>query len=121
MSDILNFTNLIAYQKAHTLVLEIYKITSKFPKTEQFCLVNQIRRAGISVTSNIAEGFARMTAKDKIHFYGMSRGSLLELQSQIFIGKDLNYLSTEDYKNTEEKITEVNKLLLGIIKSAKNY
>ncbi len=121
MSDILNFTNLVTYRKAHELVIEIYKITKKFPEDERFCLVNQIRRAGISVTSNIAEGFARMTAKDKAHFYSMSRGSLLELQSQIFISKDLGYLLEKDHKELEIKIIEISKLISGIIKSARDY
>ena len=77
MSNISNFTDLIAYKKAHELVIEVYKITKKFPEDEKFGLTNQIRRAGISITSNIAEGFARMTAKDKAHFYGIALLNLL--------------------------------------------
>jgi len=96
MSKVLNFTDLIAYKKAHELVIEVYKITKKFPEDEKFCLISQIRRSGVSITSNIAEGFARMTAKDKANFYGISRGSLLELQSQLIISKDLGYLSNNE-------------------------
>ena len=121
MAKILNFTDLIAYKKAHELVIEVYKITKNFPDDEKFCLISQIRRAGISVTSNIAEGFARMTAKDKANFYGISRGSLLELQSQLLVSKDLGYLSSDDYINLEQKIIETGKLISGIIRSATNY
>lgn len=121
MSNITNFTDLTAYKKAHGLVIEVYKITKRFPLDEKFGLVNQIRRASVSITSNIAEGFARMTAKDKAHFYGMSRGSLLELQSQLLISKDLGYLSLMDCERMNVHIIETSKLISGIIRSARDY
>jgi four helix bundle protein len=121
MGEIKSFTDLFAYKKAHSLVLDVYKLTKYFPSDERFGLVNQIRRAGVSVTSNIAEGFARNTAKDKIHFYTMSRGSLLELHSQLLISRDLKYLDTKDLNRLEPNIIEVSKLISGIIKSAKDY
>ncbi len=93
MTKIQTFKDLTAWQQAHNLVLFIYKITDSFPKTELFALNTQMRRAAISITSNIAEGFGRSTSKDKRHFYTISKGSLLELDSQIAIANDLQYIT----------------------------
>jgi four helix bundle protein len=76
-----NFTHLIAWQKSHELVLNIYKILKKLPNEEKFALADQMRRSSISITSNIAEGFSKNTKKDKVQFYTISKGSLSELQS----------------------------------------
>lgn len=84
-----NFTDLIAWQEAHKLVLLIYKITDQFPQKEIYALTSQMRRAAISVTSNIAEGFSRKSSKEKIQFYYMSTGSLAELQNQLIVSKDI--------------------------------
>src|SRR3990167_241538 len=77
------FTDLNVWREAHKLVLEIYKLTQKFPEGEKFGLTIQLRRAAISITSNIAEGFSRKTDKEKIQFYRMSLGSLMEVQNQL--------------------------------------
>jgi four helix bundle protein len=77
-----SFTDLIAWQKAHELVLSVYKKTEKFPQKETYSLTDQMRRAVISITSNVAEGFARKSDKEKIKFYYASLGSLTELQNQ---------------------------------------
>ncbi len=87
------FSDLDAWKKSHEAVLYIYKITKKFPKNEIFGFTNQMRRAGISAESNIAEGFRRNTAKDKQHFFAISKGSLIELQSQAITAPDLLYIS----------------------------
>lgn len=113
------FTDLIAWQKSHELTLLIYKITDKFPAKEIYSLTNQIRRSAISIVSNIAEGFSRQTLKEKIQFYYIALGSNTELQSQILISKDLNYVSELDFKSTHEKITTTNKLINGLIKKLK--
>ncbi len=116
-----NFTDLTAYQKAHQLVLETYQHTNDFPDDEKFCLTNQMRRAGISVTSNIAEGFSRNSSKDKSHFYAIAKGSLTELQSQCMIAKDLHYLNKDQYRTLENKMIETARLISGLIKSALNH
>ncbi len=82
-----SFTDLNAWKEGHKLVLEIYKFTQKFPKEEQFGLTNQLRRAVVSFTSNIAEGFSRNSYKEKLQFYSMALGSLTEVQNQLLVGK----------------------------------
>jgi four helix bundle protein len=88
-----SFTDLIVWQKAHQLVLVIYQLTKEFPKEELYSLVDQMRRAVVSITSNIAEGFGRQSYKEKIQFYYLASASLTELKNQILIAKDLGYLS----------------------------
>src|ERR1035437_4810950 len=93
-----SFHDLKAWQEANVLVLMVYKCTEAFPDKEKFGLTNQLRRAVISVTSNIAEGFGRQTAKEKIQFYYPSNGSLLEIKSQLFAGRDLKYLTDINFE-----------------------
>lgn len=114
---ICSFKDLNAWKNAHNLALKIYQITKKFPADEIYSLTSQMRRAVISIASNIAEGFSRKTKKDKIHFYIMSLGSLTELQSQIEISRDLHYLNEGDYFELNEKTIVVHKLINGLIKS----
>lgn len=90
-NKIKSFTDLNAFKEAHKLALLIYKTTKYFPKEEKFSLIDQMRRAAISITSNIAEGFSRNTIKDKCQFYTLAQGSLSELQSQLLLAKDLGY------------------------------
>ncbi|MBM3257256.1 MAG: four helix bundle protein [Candidatus Liptonbacteria bacterium] len=114
-----NFTDIIAWQEAHTLVLMIYRITKKFPKEELFSLVDQMRRCIISVSSNIAEGFGRQSYREKIQFYSIAQGSVAELQSQLYAGKDLGYVSAGDFGVAYEQSIKVNKLVNGLIKGAR--
>ena len=90
---ITSFTQLIAWQKAHRLVLVIFKISEKFPKAQQYILTSQILRSAISITSNIAEGFSRQSKKEKIQFYSVAKGSLTEIQNQLLIARDVEYIS----------------------------
>ena len=115
------FSDLNAWKYGHILVLAIYKITGKFPKEEIFCLTSQIRRCAVSVTSNIAEGFSRQTYKDKIYFYSISLGSLTELQNQILIARDLDYINNRELPGLYDQTIVVHKLLNGLIKSSKNH
>lgn len=115
-----SFTDLNAWKYAHTLVLEVYCITKDFPKEEVFGLTNQMRRCVVSVSSNIAEGFSRQSLKDKTQFYCISQGSLTELQSQLLIAKDVNYLSNDKFHELADKTVVVHKLLTGLIKSTRN-
>lgn len=112
------FTDLVAWQEAHRLVLDVYKLTEKFPSEEKFGLTNQIRRAVVSVTSNISEGFSRNSAKEKSQFYRMSLGSLAEVQNHTIVAKDLKYMSSADLNEAFERIILVNKLLRGLLKSS---
>jgi len=107
------FKELIVWQKAHQLTLEIYNITKNFPKYEEFILVNQMRRCVVSVPSNIAEGFKRKSLKDSLHFYNMAEGSLEELKYQLLLAKDLSYIKEEKYNELIDFAEEVGKLLYG--------
>jgi four helix bundle protein len=109
------FTSLIAWQKAQELVIEIYQHTKSFPKDEQFGLTNQIRRAAVSITSNIAEGYGRSGDKEKTQFFSIALGSLSEVESQIFIARDLHYLSTNESEKIITQTTEVGKIIHGLI------
>ncbi len=116
-----SFTDLVAWKEAHKLVLEIYQITKQFPKNELFGLVSQMRRAAVSISSNIAEGFSRSSYKDKINFYAMSLGSLTELQNQCLVAKDIDYLSVELFEQITLQTVKVHKIINGLIKSSRKY
>lgn len=116
-----SFTDLIAWKEAHKLVLEIYKSTESFPKIEIFGLVMQMRRAVISITSNIAEGFSRKSLKDKNKFYLMAKGSLTELQNQILASRDIGFLSKEEFNKLADRTVIVHKLINGLLKSSFDY
>lgn len=120
-NKIKSFTDLNAWKEAHRLVLQIYKITKDFPKEEMFGLTNQIRRAVISITSNIAEGFSRNSYKEKVQFYAISLGSLTELQNQLLAARDIGYLSNDKFKIIADQTVVTSKLLNGLIKSAKSF
>ena len=111
------FTDLIVWQEAHRLVLETYKLTKEFPREEIFALTDQMRRASVSIVSNIAEGFGRWKPKDKGHFYQQAHGSLTELKSQILIARDLGYISKEQSSMLMEQSDKTHILLQGLMKS----
>lgn len=109
------FHEIIAWQKAHLLVLEIYKITKTFPKTELFGLTSQMRRCAVSIPSNLVEGFKRRSTKDSIYFYNISEGSLEELKYQLILSCDLKYISPATLQDLQSFTNEVGKLLHGWI------
>lgn len=113
-----SFTDLKTWQEGHKLVLMIYDITKIFPKEEQFGLTNQIRRAVISVTSNVAEGFSRSSGKEKTQFYLMALGSLTEVQNQLLVAKDVKYIGSSVFSSLADQSILVSKLLNGLIKSS---
>lgn len=113
------FNDLEVWQQAYRLALSIYKITKVFPKDEQFALTSQMRRAVVSISSNIAEGFSRQSIADKCHFYAMSHGSLTEIQSQLYIAKGVEYIGDTSFSETYSQTIGVHKLLTGLIKSTK--
>lgn len=120
MEKIQKFKDLIAWQEAHKLVLKIYTLTKTFPREELFVLTSQLRRASISVSSNIAEGFTRNSKKDKSYFYLISKGSISEVESQLTVAKDLGYVSESDFRNCESQMSRVDRLASGLIKSAQD-
>lgn len=97
----------------------IYNITKTFPKEEIFGLTSQIRRCAVSITSNIAEGFSRQSYKEKLQFYSIAPGSTTELQNQLLIVKDINYITKEQFQDIAEQSVKVHKIINGLIKSSK--
>ncbi|KPJ56003.1 hypothetical protein AMJ49_05920 [Parcubacteria bacterium DG_74_2] len=113
------FTDLIVWQEGHKLVLMIYIETKNFPGEEKYGLIDQMRRAVVSFTSNIAEGFSRRSSKDKYHFYINAKASMTELQNQLLIARDINYLSKESFDKIAEQSIVANKLLTGLLKATR--
>ena len=109
------YEDLIAWQKAKAFAAEIYRATEHFPKVEIYGLTSQLRRAAVSVPSNIAEGQGRLTKGEFCHFLGQARGSLLEVETQLLIALDLNLLSEAEFKTLRMKSLEVRKILNGLI------
>lgn len=110
-----SFRNLNAYIKAKELVSIVYTLIKKFPKEEQYALCDQLRRAVISIPSNIAEGSGRLTTKDQSHFYSIAYGSLMEILAQLDVACDLGYITTEEFQHLEELIDVEAKLLTGLV------
>lgn len=114
------FTDLNTWKEGHNLVLMIYIVTDKFPNKEMFSLTSQMRRCVISITSNIAEGFGRQGIKEKIQFYYMALGSVAELQNQLFIARDVSYLTKIEFDKLYFQTTTVHKMIGGLIRSIRN-
>lgn len=113
MSEIKTYKDLIVWQKSIALVSDVYKLVRSFPDDEKYGLSSQIKRSSVSVPSNIAEGYGRSSRKNYIQFLRISRGSLFELETQILIGKKLNFINnSEEIDNT---ITEISKMLNSLI------
>ena len=114
-----SFTDLEVWHEGHKLVLMIYKITRKFPKEELYGLTSQLRRASVSITSNIAEGFGRKSRKDKTAFYVPSAGSITEVQNQIIIARDIKIITNEEFKMIFDQSVSVSKLLNALISKSR--
>lgn len=112
-----SFTGLRAWQEGHALVLMVYKETKGFPSVEAFGLMSQLRRAVVSITSNIAEGFSQSSFRDKIHFWNIALGSLTEVQNQLLIARDVGYLSKKQFASIADQTVMVSKILNGLIKA----
>jgi four helix bundle protein len=110
-----SYRELDVWQQARELVKYIYQLTSKFPSEEKYGLINQLRRAAISVPSNIAEGCGRNHPRDSIQFYFVARGSLYEVETQLILASDLQIISHNDLEQALEKLTRCKKLLNGFI------
>ncbi len=114
-----NFTDLDAWKEGHVLALNTYEITKKFPKEEVFGLISQMRRCAVSITSNIAEGFSRQSYKEKVQFYSISQGSVTELQNQLLISKDVEYINGDEFQKISEQAVKVHKIINGLIRHSK--
>ncbi|MEY8758730.1 four helix bundle protein [Chryseobacterium tongliaoense] len=112
-----NFKELLVWQKSIEFVTEIYRITETFPKNETYGLISQIRRASVSIPSNIAEGNSRRSKPDYLQFLKISRGSCAEVETQLIISKNLNFLNENDYMKLNGNIIEILKMLNGLINS----
>jgi len=108
------FYNLTAYQEAKQLVIQVYSLLRIFPNYEQYALCDQLRRAVISIPSNIAEGMGRSSEKEQVHFLEISYGSLMEVISQLDIAKDLKYITQEQFMEVEQQGYKVAALLSGL-------
>lgn len=118
---ITTFRDILAWEKAHELTLMVYKLTESFPKCEEFGLKSQIRRATVSIPSNIAEGFKRKSKADSSHFYNIAEASLEEVKYQLLLSRDLKYISSEDYNIATELADETGKILFGWLKSQRIF
>ncbi len=115
----MSYQNLLVWQKAMDLATESYRVTQNFPKQEIYGLTSQIRRCGVSIPSNIAEGQGRHTKKEFVHFLGISQGSLRELETQIILSFRVKYLSNNEKEVMLSLSKEVGILLSRLIKSLK--
>lgn len=113
-----SFEDLIVWQKGHEFVLEVYKITKHFPKDEIYGLTSQFRRAAVSITANIAEGYKRMSPKEKLRFYNFSQASLEECKYFLILSRDLEY--TDQFKKLNDLINEVSKMLNSYCRTIAN-
>ncbi|WP_298221795.1 four helix bundle protein [Flavobacterium sp.] len=114
-----NYRNLLVWQKAMSLTTIIYQSTNQFPKEEIFGLTSQIRRASISIPSNIAEGYGRDSNKEYLRFLNFSISSLFELQTQLEIAKNITYLKETEFNNLYEDSRELERMLVSFINKIK--
>ena len=111
------YRKLIAYQKAKEVVKHTYKLLRKFPAEERYAMSDQLRRASVSITSNIAEGINRYSVKDKVHFIEIAYGSLMEVSSQFEIAEELNYITSDERLSMDLLVGDVARLLTGLQKT----
>jgi len=112
-----SFKDLIVWQKAHQLVIAIYKTTKLFPKEEVFSLTNQVRRATVSIAANICEGYKKKTIPNQLNYINIAEGSLEEVKYYIILSKDLQYINEQDYEQLTNSAEEVGRLINGYEKA----
>ncbi len=117
---IYSFEKLQVWQQSRILTKEIYLITKSFPDEEKFGLISQLRRASVSVCSNLAEGSSRNSFKDKARFTEIAYGSLMEILNQLILSLDLDFLSQKEYELIRTKIEEIGNMLNGLRNSQLN-
>jgi four helix bundle protein len=115
-----NYRDLKVWQKSYRLCLALYRITKIFPKEERYGLTSQIRRSAVSIPSNIAEGYGRKTTADYLRSLYIAYGSVCELETQVLLSGDLNYVNKENLKALKDDTEEVERMLKALIKSLEN-
>lgn len=120
MAQINTFRDLIAWQKAFGLGVQVYKVAQSLPSMESFGLGSQLRRGAISVASNIAEGFGRGSTADYVRFLKVARGSLYELDTQLEFAVELGFAQRSTYTAVKERLDETERVLAGLIRSLEN-
>lgn len=108
------FEDLIVWQKMHSIILDIYRLTKSFPKSELFGITSQIRRSSVSVAANIVEGYTKKSKADKLRFFNIAQGSLEETNYFLILIKDLEFAETSDLR---KRIDEVGRMLKGYIRA----
>ena len=116
MTRVKKFEDVIAWQKARELVKMVYEMTEEGDLARDFSLKDQIRRAAVSIMSNIAEGFSRQTDKEFIQFLYIAKGSVSETQSQLYVARDLGYIEIEEFNRVYETASEIARLITGFIR-----
>ena len=116
MSD---YKKLKAWEDAHKFTIDIYRITKKFPKNEQYGLTSQIRRSASSIPTNIVEGSGQLNNGNLIRFLGIAKGSAFETEYQLMLSRDLGYIGNDEYKVLDKKIQSIIRMLIGLIRSLK--
>jgi len=120
MDKVRSFRDLNVWVESHQFVLNIYKITTGFPKEELYGLTSQIRRASSSIPANIAEGFGRFSTKESIQFLIIARGSLSEVNYFLLLSKDVSYITEINYQSLSDTIDNIGKMLNGLINLLRN-
>ena len=115
--EVFTYRNLLVYQRSKDFVKQVYCLLKLFPKEEQYALCDQLRRASISVVSNIAEGMGRSSLKEQVHFIEIAYGSLNEVMCQLELSEELGYITIKDLQNLEVQYEEIARMLLGLRKS----
>ncbi|MFP3868894.1 MAG: four helix bundle protein [Desulfobacteraceae bacterium] len=114
-----SYRDLVAWQKAMELVTQVYQVSKKFPKEEIYALLSQLRRAAVSIPSNIAEGQGRSSKGEFLQFLGHAKGSLSELETQVLIARNLSYLNEAETYKLLELTEELGRILNGLVASVK--
>jgi four helix bundle protein len=116
-----DFRKFQVWQKAHRLILDVYKATTTFPKAEIFALTNQMRRSAVSICANIAEGCGRSGNTELAHFMHISMGSACELEYYFILARDLKFLSPDKYKQLADGVTEIKRMLASLVQKLKGH
>ena len=115
-----NYKDLLVWKKTHDLVLFVYKLTVAYPKIEQFSLTNQLRRAAVSIPTNIAEGCGKYSQADLSNFLQTALGLSNEVDYLLFLSRELSYLDDETFKESESQVNEVKAMLISLISKVRN-
>ena len=114
MSEVFSYRNLRVYQQAKDFTIYVYRLLRQYPKEEQYALCDQLRRAVISVPSNIAEGMGRSSVKEQIHFIEIAFGSLCEVMCQLELSYELNFIDKNQLSESEEQVKSIAQMLSGL-------